>query len=141
MSERPQVVLLNPDLAEATSWERALGNSAKVRVVHDERGLSLALASQPADVLVAPCDAGLLEVVQRWRTYARLVLCGSTLPEGVLDEWGEGAQAVPGVEQPEGARRRTGHGAIPLRATACRGYRSVKPALTVPGTSCYGQCA
>ena len=78
MSERPQVVLLNPDPLEAATWERALGSSAKVRVVQDELGLSRALAALPADVLVAPCDAALLEVVQRWRTYARLVLCGAT---------------------------------------------------------------
>ena len=101
MSERPQVVLLNPDPLEAAAWERALGTSVKVRVVNDEQGLSQALATLPADVLVAPCDAALLEVVQRWRTYARLVLCGATLPEGVLDAAGEGTdlRQVAGPEQ------------------------------------------
>jgi hypothetical protein len=101
VSERPQVVLLNPDPLEAAAWERALGNAAKVRIVHDERGLSSALSALPADVLVAPCDAAQLEVVQRWRTYARLVLCGATLPEGVLDAAGEGTdlRQVAGPEQ------------------------------------------
>jgi hypothetical protein len=101
VSERPHVVVLNPDPAEASAWERALSSFTTVRTVHDEAQLSAALGLRCPDVLVAPCDAGLLEGIQRVRGPSRLVLCGPTLPEGVLDLAGEGTdlRQVAGPEQ------------------------------------------
>ena len=103
MSDRAQVILFNPDPVEAAAWQRALAEAADTRLARNEAQL-VALAAGPVDVLVAPCDAGLLEVVQRCRGHARLVLCGSTLPEGVIDAAGEGTD-LRHVATPEQLRR------------------------------------
>jgi hypothetical protein len=61
-----------------------------VRSVASVQALADALAGEAADVLVAPCDARLLEGIQRCRGDARLILLGSTLPLGVIDAAGQG---------------------------------------------------
>jgi hypothetical protein len=85
----PKVVLLSPEAQEIDRWSAVL-EGADVRAVASLEGLAKALAVLPADVVVAPCDARLLEGIQRCRGDARLVLCGSVLPLGVVDAAGQG---------------------------------------------------
>lgn len=56
--------------------------------------LAALLGERPADVVVAPCDARLLEGIQRCRGEARLILCGRALPAGVLEAAAQGFDLV-----------------------------------------------
>ena len=85
MSGGPKVILLSPDAREVDRWSALLEGAADVRAVASVEALARALALLPADVVVAPCDARLLEGIQRCRGDSRLVLCGSVLPLGVID--------------------------------------------------------
>jgi hypothetical protein len=90
MTAGPSVVLLSSNAAELERWSELLVGTAAVRSVPSVQALADALAGEAADVLVAPCDARLLEGIQRCRGEARLILLGSTLPLGVIDAAGQG---------------------------------------------------
>ncbi len=107
MSAGPNVILLSPDAHEVDRWSALLEGAADVRAVASVEALAQALAQLPADVVVAPCDARLLEGIQRCRGDSRLILCGSTLPLGVIDAAGQGYD-LRHVER-EGQLRREVH--------------------------------
>ena len=90
MIEIPQVVLCSENEAERGRWRTALAGSAELRECAGLAALEAALTLRPADVLVAPADAPLLEGIQRIRGEARLVLCGARLPPGVSDAAAQG---------------------------------------------------
>lgn len=104
MSERPQVVLFNPDSSERATWESVLEGAAHVRAAGTAVELARLLSERAADVLVAPCDPRLLDALQRCRGNARLILCGDTLPEGVIDAAGQGYD-LRHVAEPQQLRR------------------------------------
>ena len=90
MSRGPEVVLLNADPEALARWAALFAGTARLRTATSVEELAVQLVLEPAAVLVAPCDAGLLDGIQHCRGEARLVLCGPVLPLGVIDAAGQG---------------------------------------------------
>jgi hypothetical protein len=90
VSSSPSVVLFCPDADELSRWTAALDGAATLRSVSAVAELATALARAPAEVVIAPCDARLLEDIQRCRGGARVILCGPVAPRGVIDAASEG---------------------------------------------------
>jgi hypothetical protein len=84
------VVLLSTDADELLRWTAALEGAAELRSAGSVAELATALARAPAEVVIAPCDARLLDGIQRFRAGARLILCGPVAPTGVIDAASEG---------------------------------------------------
>ncbi|GAC1345560.1 MAG: hypothetical protein NVSMB23_21860 [Myxococcales bacterium] len=84
------MVLLSPDAAELARWAAALDGAVRIRTAKDLAELAATLARDPAEVVIAPCDARLLEGIQRFRAGARLIVCGPVAPQGIIDAASEG---------------------------------------------------
>jgi hypothetical protein len=90
VSSSPSVVLLSADADELSRWAAALEGAATLRRAASIAELAEALAQAPAEVVISPCDARLLDGIQRCRGSARLILCGPVAPRGVIDAASEG---------------------------------------------------
>lgn len=91
---RPAVVLLSNDAEEIARWSARLHEAVDLRAASTVPELAALLKVLPADVIVAPCDARLLEGIQRCRHEARLILCGRALPAGVLEAAAQGYDLI-----------------------------------------------
>lgn len=87
---RLRVLVFQRNRSELVRWAEALSPSFQVRAVSDLEDMDELLRSEPVDVVVCEWQEQLLERIQATQPGARVIHCGDTLPEGVIDAAGKG---------------------------------------------------
>ncbi len=100
----PSILLFHQDSSELARWTEALSRGFHVHPVSDVHAVEDVLRSEPIDVVVSEWQEQLFEWIQTSQPGVRLIHCGATLPDGVIDAAGRGFEVshVDSVEELQG---------------------------------------
>jgi hypothetical protein len=94
------VLVFNSDETELAGWTELLSHLRQVRSVSSLEGVERQLGDPQITVLVCHWQDGLLEHVQAAGHAVRLIHCGPTVPDGIIEAAAVGCQVLI-VERPE----------------------------------------
>ncbi|HME90173.1 MAG TPA: hypothetical protein VKE49_02035, partial [Myxococcaceae bacterium] len=103
--QRPSILVLQHNRSELARWTEALSPSCDVCAVSDLDDLDDLLHSEAFDAVVAEWEEHLLDRIQASQPGVRLIHCGDSLPEGVIEAARRGVE-VSHVDKPEELKAR-----------------------------------
>jgi len=98
--QRPSILVLQHNRAELARWAEILSPSCHVCAVRDVEAMDDLLHSETFDVVVAEWQEQLVDRIQASQPGVRLIHCGDSLPEGVIEAARRGVE-VSHVDKPE----------------------------------------